>query len=623
MLRLAWPRAVRALLVGALVLVVAVILGYFASHRRPPSVVPAATSDIPAEQVEKQEGVEHVEFRGDRTIHIKAGSWHKGEDGRFYLEKDVEVRDLAKQGGREIYLAGDKVVYDKDWTEARLEGRAKIRVDDMQFESSDFDYRQAADALSAEHGVVISSPKLSGAASRMTYAVKDEIIRLEGEVSLEGSGRTGDSGPFTIQADVLTYRRLERKGHGEGGVGFSLGRSRGRAETIDFRMTDDEQFLLNFSMRGGAQFSLAGDEPSEGGGPAGRRGQEIQAVEMDGRAFLNLDKLHSLEARGGCSLDSFTSDGRPISVRSGEMLFVFDRWGGLREHRAWGRASLVESGEGGRVERTVAGNNLVIEGPGELLRVTAEEGGEARLDSTELEITARAIELVPRSEDVFAEGSVTLLLRPRGEAGAEVGFFSGGQSVLAVGGTLRYEKGNERLILSEGARMWQGKQMLSGKELSARRDTGELQGTGEVQAVFPRASKKEGEPEQRLEVGGNSLTFDPKGRLLTYRSKCWLKTQNASLTSDRIDVFLSGEDNAVSTIEAEGSVIIVSGFREGRGNTALYDLNKETIDLTGNPSVTDKEKGVIEGDRLTFHLGDGRVHVENSGRERSVTVIKS
>jgi lipopolysaccharide transport protein LptA len=224
---------------------------------------------------------------------------------------------------------------------------------------------------------------------------------------------------------------------------------------------------------------------------------------------------------------------------------------------------------------------------------------------------------------VFAEGSVTLLLRPRGEAGAEVGFFSGGQSVLAVGGTLRYEKGNERLILSEGARMWQGKQMLSGKELSARRDTGELQGTGEVQAVFPRASKKEGEPEQRLEVGGNSLTFDPKGRLLTYRSKCWLKTQNASLTSDRIDVFLSGEDNAVSTIEAEGSVIIVSGFREGRGNTALYDLNKETIDLTGNPSVTDKEKGVIEGDRLTFHLGDGRVHVENSGRERSVTVIKS
>ncbi len=162
--------------------------------------------------------------------------------------------------------------------------------------------------------------------------------------------------------------------------------------------------------------------------------------------------------------------------------------------------------------------------------------------------------------------------------------------------------------------MWQGKQMLSGNELSARRDTGELRGSGRVQAVFPRASKQEGAKEERLEVGGENLVFTPKDHLLTFQSKCWLKTQNASLTSERVDVFMSGEANAITTIEAGGQVVIVSGFREGRGNTAVYDLDKETIDLTGNPSVTDKEKGVIEGDKLTFYLGDGRIHVENRGR---------
>ena len=623
MLRLAWPRAVRALLAGVLILVVTIIVAYFVTHRRLPTVVPGRTAEIPAEQVEKQEGIEHLDFRGDRTIHVKAGSWHKGENGLFYLEEGVEVRDLAKKGGREVFISGDRVVYDKDWSEARLEGNAKVRYGDLLFESTDFDYRKDADVLSTEHGVVISSPKLNGSSSRMTYTFKDEIIRLEGSVSLQARGESEDSEPFMVNGNVLTYRRLERRGRGEGEAGFSLGESRGRAETIDFRMTDDERYILDFSLQGRAHASLVENKESAGGNPAFSRTQEIQAEEMDGRAFLNLNKIHSVEARGGCFMDTHTSDGRPVRVQSGEMVFVFDRLGGLREYRALGGANLVERGADARVVRTISGESIVIEGPGDMQRVTATEGGEAMVDSAESEITAQVIELFPRSEDIYASGNVKLLLKARAEGRESVGFFSGKQPVMAVAGALSYERQLDRLILSEGARMWQGKQMLSGKEISAQRETGELRGSGRVQTVFPRASKKEAGKEERLEVGGENLNFSPKDRLLTYQSGCWLKTQNASLSSDRIDVSMTGEDNAVTTIKAGGRVVIVSGFREGRGESAVYDLDKETIDLTGNPSLTDKEKGAIEGDKLTFYLGDGRIHVENRDRERSVTVIKS
>ena len=40
----------------------------------------------------------------------------------------------------------------------------------------------------------------------------------------------------------------------------------------------------------------------------------------------------------------------------------------------------------------------------------------------------------------------------------------------------------------------------------------------------------------------------------------------------------------------------MSGLREGKGETAFYDLSKDTIELTGHPTLTDKVKGVIEGD---------------------------
>lgn len=613
----------RAILAGTLILIVAVIAVYFVSHRRPATVIPGRVAEIPETQVEKQEGIEHIDFRGERTIHVKAGSWHRGDDGLFYLEKNVEVRDLAKKGGREVFISGDVVSYDKDWNEIRLKGNAKFRYGDLQFESSNFDYRKSADVLSTENGVTVSSPKLSGSASRLTYAFKDGIIRLEGAASLQSKGGPSDAQPFTVSGNAVAYRRPERRGRAEGKAAFSIGDSRGGAEVIEFRMTDDEQYLLEFSLKGGARIIQTENQASTTGRAVFSKTQEVRAEEVDGRAFLNMNRLHSAEARGGCRLDSHTADGRPVRVTSGEMRFVYDKWGGLREYLAKGRASLVEQGEGAAVARTISGATITIEGPGDMLRVAAPDKGESLLDSPESRITGQEISLVPRTEDIYAWGNVKILLKVRTEGRESVGFFSGRQAVMAVCGSMSYESSSERLTLSEGSRMWQEKRTLSGREISVKRDTGELRGTGRIQAVFPRPSKKEPGKEERLEVGGENLSFNPKDGLLTYRDGCWLKTQTASLASDRIDVSMTGEDNAIRTINAVGRVVILSGSREGRGNTALYDLDKETIDLTGSPSLVDKEKGVIEGDKLTFYLDDGRIHVENSGRDRSITVIKS
>jgi lipopolysaccharide export system protein LptA len=70
-------------------------------------------------------------------------------------------------------------------------------------------------------------------------------------------------------------------------------------------------------------------------------------------------------------------------------------------------------------------------------------------------------------------------------------------------------------------------------------------------------------------------------------------------------------------------VVVVQGDREARGEEANYDLEEDTIVLTGNPVLVDKVKGMTEGDKLTFYLADGKIVIENKERGRSVTVIKS
>ena len=81
--------------------------------------------------------------------------------------------------------------------------------------------------------------------------------------------------------------------------------------------------------------------------------------------------------------------------------------------------------------------------------------------------------------------------------------------------------------------------------------------------------------------------------------------------------------NNIGLREAVGDkVIIVQDVGEARGKEARYDPDKETIILLGNPVLEDKERGITKGDKLTFFLADGRIFVENKGKERSVTVIK-
>jgi lipopolysaccharide export system protein LptA len=625
MTRIVWARAFRGILVFILLAVLSVIVLYFVTHRRRPAVRPPGVSMIPAQKVEKQEGVEHVDFRGERVIRAKADRHYAGDDGRYYLEGHVEVHDLAKKGGREISFSGNKVAYDKDWNEASLEGNAKVKYGDLAFESLAFAYRKASDILTTEKGVVFSTPKLSGKALRMTYYFKDEIIRLEGEVSMQAKDESESPSPFNTSGAIFTYYRLERKGSGEGQVNFSLGKSQGKADMIDFQMTDDEQFLRQMTLKGAVCFNLVEEKnPSpEIENPLLDRSRRIEGDELAVRTFLNMNKIHSVDARGGCRLNSFASAGRRLETSSKEMRLVFDRWGGLREFWAVDKANMIERGADSKIERLIAGQDIFIEGQGEMLRVRAPEGGEALVDSADSEITGQEIKLDPRSDDIYAWGNLRVILKVQPDNTESVGFFSREQPVLISSQEMSYQQESHRLVLYEGARLWQGKQMILAKGLTVERETGAIQGSGGVRAVLSRAPKKETGMEERLEVGGERMSFSPKERLLNFEKDSWLITQSVRLKSERIAVQLKEKKGEIQTIEAKGKVSLTSGPREGKGGAALYNLDLETIVLTDNPSLIDKEKGVVEGDKLTFHLGDGRILVENKDRERSVTVIKS
>jgi lipopolysaccharide transport protein LptA len=125
-----------------------------------------------------------------------------------------------------------------------------------------------------------------------------------------------------------------------------------------------------------------------------------------------------------------------------------------------------------------------------------------------------------------------------------------------------------------------------------------------------------------VEIMAGEMRYDPDRSLAVYEKTAEMKTNAFRLTAARIEVLLSGENKEPRTVTALDNVNIVQGAREGKGGQAVYLVDDRLVVLTGRPTVTEKDKGEVQGDKLTFHLADDTITVENDKRDRSLTKIK-
>ncbi len=624
--RIRAARVLRALLVLCLVSVIAATIWYFFSRRRPASVEAVRIGDITEQKVEKQEGIEHYDYKGDRVIRAKAERHYAGSANLYHLEGNVEIREVSKEANKERIISGDKITYDKDWTEVVLEGQARLEHGDVVVRAPVLLYRKNQETLSTDKEPSFASNRISGRAQQLLYSLAEESLRLEGDVKIQL--RRGPESPdvFVLKADVFAYSRLEKRGSAKGKVTFSLEKSHGQADSFEFTLTSDEQQIEKIELKGKVKtFLVAGkDVPAKEGDLLleKAREREVEAEEIRMIAFPEVPEMESLEARGNCFMKSVAASGSLTEVRAEALKMLFDRQGGLQEFRAWNQARLSEKEKDDSLKRRLSGQEILVESQGEILWIRAGASEEALLDARDSEVMAREIKLFPRREIMEASEQVKVVLKPQPEKRETVGFFARERPVFIKTQSMRYDEQQKRLILRGDIRMWQEKDMLLAQQMTVFKDTGEIASEGLVRSVFSLRPKKGEDREERGELGGEKMNYNPKANLLTFEQTAWLKTKTVGLKANSLFVSLAERSADIQTVKARGKVIVTDELREGQSEEALYDLEGETIVLSGSPVVTDKEKGILRGDKLTFRLGDDRILVENKEKERSATVIK-
>ena len=600
------------------------IIGIIALHfflRRPvPAeslVEPAPAVRPPGKDVDRKEGVEHVIFKGDKgKIKVKADEFYLGEDKLNHLEGNVEVVDYGNTGSQEIIMLADRVDYDQDLKNFHATGRARVKEKDALIESSSFVYDKKEDVFRTDQGVVFSSNKLKAKSRTMTYRRRAQTLEFEGDLAIEvlAKGETGL--PLSVFGDKFLYMRKTKIGRVDGNVRMSHGKSRGTADALTFRLTPDEQEVNYLAFQGTAKVELFKETAKD----AADSGQQVEADEIRLVSFPDESKVSRLSATGACSLTLSVSAGATDKVLGRSVGLVFDRAGDLTDFSASGEARVDLADRRGDDERRVWGDKITYHKKGDVLKTVGTDKIPARIDSARTEVEAGWITVNQKSGNMQSSGAVKLVLKP-GKDDKAVGFFSKDKPVFITCKDLVYTKAKKKFLFKEDVRIWQDKTVVLAKEFEILELSEKVFGRGGVKASFTRKPKDK-PVEEPLALGADEMSYVPKGKTIKFEGGSFLNTNTMTLTSADLSVRLKEEGNEMVRILAKGKVLIIQETKEGRGEEANYDLLADTVVLTGNSVLVDKEKGVIEGDKLTFYLGDGKILIENKERSRSAMVIK-
>jgi lipopolysaccharide transport protein LptA len=579
--------------------------------------------------LEQKEQIEFFEARGQKgNLQIRADKHYMGEDEQYHLEGNVEIVFFEKSEGEDIFLNGNEVLYDKEGTRFQFVDKSKVRFKDLNLDVSFLEYETEKRIFKSDYPVQFDSERLSGTGKGIVYSLKERTLELKEDIHLQLLSDLSPSIPIVLEGDKFAFMKRGKKGKLEGHVHITHDSSWVTSDSVDFKLTANGENIRTMLLRGNVRASLAGDEA--GSSEESDKDtlhlysdkREVQAEELLIQAFLDLPKIRRVTANDDCVFKFISVSGKLTQIEGKSVEFRLNREGELVRFFANTDAEITEWDEKGEKQRRVHGDSIALEDDKNSLVIRGKEGLRASVSTGDSDIKAEMINISRKTNNMEASGKVQMIFSVQEDGKRAIGFFSENKPVFITTEEMRYFASQERFNFSGGNKVWQGKDILFADVLNIHKDTGRVSAEGNISSTFPYVPKDKDE-EERVTITAEAMSYNPDKALVHYKGTNTLEVENILLKAQSVFIHLEKENGEIKRITATDDVVITQEQYQGRGERAVFDMRKETIVLTGNPVLIAEDQGRTAGTKLTFFIADGKIVVENKGRERSVTVIKS
>jgi lipopolysaccharide export system protein LptA len=142
-----------------------------------------------------------------------------------------------------------------------------------------------------------------------------------------------------------------------------------------------------------------------------------------------------------------------------------------------------------------------------------------------------------------------------------------------------------------------------------------------------------GARKEPIRINSDSLEYDHRGSMITYRGNVQVTQGDVTLAADRLSITYDptaaegagalpaqGGADRIREIVAEGGVRIRQGQRLAEGRRAVFDQAKQTIVLSDG-AVLHEGPNQVTGDRIIVYLQEERSVVESGSHSRVRAVL--
>jgi lipopolysaccharide export system protein LptA len=610
-----------------LIVLVVTLFNFISRSKNQPKIL-LSTDDIVDQKIDKKERIVYQEARGSANrLTLKAEQQYVDKDGLYHLKGNVEIIFPRKKDGEEISVFGEEITHDKELKNFFVPGNTVIKFKDLTVESSEVEYETERKKFQSRSEVTFSSERFSGSAVGFFYSHKQKKLILQNKARLKFESALDSPDAMEIEADTFEYIRKGRQGTAIGNVKLVHGKSLAVSDLLKFELIPTEEEIKNMFFKGSARASLVND-PDETAASGSQESlnfysdrREIAADEIFIQSYRNTNQIQLIQIKGKSSIMFTSQTGDSTYVSADAVKIAFNQEGGLREFLAEKNAKLVEKKNETGEERIMDGAVITIGEKRNILSVRGQNELKAGILANDYKITADEIRIFLKNSNLEVKNGVEVVMEPVKKEKNSSGFFSEGKPIMITAEEMRYFNPNKRFLFSGKVKVWQEKKMLSSKELSLNKDSGRLQCTGGVRSTFPYRFK-DGDKEHLAEINAGKMLYKPAENLILYETSSSLKLKELELRASSLFVYLEEGSGGIMNIIGKKNVVVSKSQNEGKGDEANIDMKKEVIVLVGNPVFTDKDKGKIKGEKLTFYMTDDKITIENKERARSVTVLK-
>jgi lipopolysaccharide export system protein LptA len=138
-------------------------------------------------------------------------------------------------------------------------------------------------------------------------------------------------------------------------------------------------------------------------------------------------------------------------------------------------------------------------------------------------------------------------------------------------------------------------------------------------AAKKTSSNKEKKPIPTV-IEADELTYIQKERKAIYKGNVVVKRGDVTILANRMDVYFDEEGDVIKIIAVGNVRIYKKPDREGRGDKAIYDKKRDTIELIGNAYLK-QGKNVVEGERIIHYITKEITEVKGAKKRRVKTII--